>query len=32
MKAFIGIDISEKYCDIARKRLANIPEKLEGWL
>ena len=31
-RRFIGIDISEKYCDIARKRLANIPEKLEGWL
>lgn len=26
---FIGIEISEEYCNIARKRLANIPPRLE---
>ena len=30
-RKFIGIDISEKYCDIARKRLANVPERLESF-
>ncbi|MBI3335168.1 MAG: transcriptional repressor LexA [Candidatus Portnoybacteria bacterium] len=25
---FIGIEISKEYCDIANKRLANIPQKL----
>jgi DNA modification methylase len=29
---FIGIDISEKYCQMARKRLAKIPERLDRWI
>jgi DNA modification methylase len=29
---FIGIDISEKYCQIARKRLSKIPERLNRWM
>ena len=29
---FIGIDKEKEYCEIIRKRLANIPEKLEEWL
>jgi len=29
---YILIDISEKYCEIARKRLANIPERLEEFI
>ena len=31
-RRFIGIDISEKYCEIARKRLMNVPEKLERFI
>jgi DNA modification methylase len=29
---FIGIDISEKYCQIARKRLSKIPERLDKYI
>jgi len=29
---YILIEIEKKYCDIARKRLANVPEKLEEWM
>ena len=29
---YILIEIEKKYCDIARKRLANVPEKLEEWI
>lgn len=29
---YIGIDISEKYCEIARKRLAKIPVRLERFV
>jgi hypothetical protein len=29
---YIGIDISPKYCEIARKRLAKIPERLDRWI
>ena len=29
---YIGIDISQKYCDIANKRLKNIPDKkIDEW-
>jgi len=28
---FIGFEISEEYCDIANKRLANVPERLDKW-
>lgn len=29
---YIGIDISQKYCDIAKKRLANIPNiRIDDW-
>jgi len=31
-RRFIGIDISQEYCDIANKRLANIPPRLETFL
>jgi site-specific DNA-methyltransferase (adenine-specific) len=29
---FIGIDLNPNYCEIARKRLATIPERLEGFM
>ena len=29
---YIGIDISEKYCDMARRRLSEVPEKLSRWM
>jgi hypothetical protein len=29
---FIGIDISEKYCVMARRRLSKIPERLDRWI
>jgi site-specific DNA-methyltransferase (adenine-specific) len=28
---FIGFEISKEYCDIANKRLANVPNRLENW-
>ena len=28
---YIGIDLKEDYCEMARKRLANIPEKLDRY-
>ena len=31
-RKYILIDISEKYCGIARKRIANIPERLEEFI
>ena len=31
-RRFIGIEINPKYCEIARKRVANVPEKLERWI
>ena len=31
-RKFIGIDINEKYCNIARKRVVNVPEKLEEFI
>ena len=29
---YIGIDISEEYCDMARRRLSEVPEKLSRWV
>lgn len=29
---FIGFEISKEYCDIAQKRLDNIPDRLENWI
>ena len=29
---FIGIEINPEYCDVARKRLMNIPERLEEFI
>ena len=29
---FIGFEIEKKYCDIAEKRLKNIPERLESFI
>lgn len=29
---YIGFDISEEYCKIARKRVASVPERLESFL
>ena len=26
---YIGIEISEEYCEIAKKRIANIPKRLD---
>jgi site-specific DNA-methyltransferase (adenine-specific) len=31
-KHFIGFEISKEYCNIANKRLNNIPERLDNWL
>lgn len=31
-RRFIGIDSSLDYCKLAEKRVANVPEKLEGFL
>jgi site-specific DNA-methyltransferase (adenine-specific) len=31
-RRYIGIDLSSDYCKLARKRLANIPMKLESFL
>lgn len=28
---FIGIELSEEYCEIARKRIAAVPARLEQW-
>ena len=28
---FLGIDISEEYCEIARKRVASVPARLDRW-
>ena len=28
---YLGIDISSKYCDIARRRIAAIPARLDRW-
>ena len=28
---FIGFELSKEYCDIAEKRLANAPERLDKW-
>jgi site-specific DNA-methyltransferase (adenine-specific) len=28
---FLGIDISEEYCEIARKRVAAVPARLDRW-
>jgi len=30
-RRFIGFEISKEYCDIAEKRLANAPERLDKW-
>jgi DNA modification methylase len=29
---FIGFEINQEYCDIANKRLANIPARLERFI
>lgn len=29
---FLGIDVSEEYCAIARKRIAAVPARLDKWL
>jgi len=29
---FIGFEINKEYCEIANKRLANIPKRLEKWI
>lgn len=31
-RQFIGIDISEEYCEIARKQIAIVPEKLDKFV
>lgn len=31
-RKWIGVDINPEYCEIARKRIANIPEKLEKFI
>jgi len=31
-RRFIGFDISQDYVNIANKRVANVPEKLEEWI
>jgi len=31
-RQWIGIDINPEYCEIARKRLATVPEKLDGFM
>jgi site-specific DNA-methyltransferase (adenine-specific) len=31
-RKWIGIDINPEYCDITRKRLATVPEKLDGFM
>jgi len=31
-RQWIGIDINPKYCEIARKRIVNVPEKLEKFM
>ena len=28
---FIGIELSEEYCEIARKRVASVPARLDRW-
>lgn len=28
---FIGIELSEEYCEIARKRIAAVPARLDRW-
>jgi len=30
-RKFIGFEINKEYCDIANKRLVNVPERLEKW-
>ena len=29
---FIGIEISKEYCEIARKRISALPQRLDAWL
>jgi DNA modification methylase len=31
-RQYIGIELSQKYCDISKKRIANCPEKLATFL
>jgi len=31
-RRFIGMDINPQYCEMARKRLASVPAKLDEWL
>jgi len=31
-RSYLGFEISKEYCDIANKRLANIPERLENFI
>jgi len=32
LRDYILIDLKEEYCDMARKRLSEIPERLEKWV